>query len=274
MRSAVKDPATFVGILVAFILVIIAIVINGDGDESSIDFASMVGFLDVRSILIVVAGTMAVVTACYSFAELKQLQGLVARTIFYNAENPSDTATRSLELAEIARKNDALGLEKYEEMAEHNHFLHKGLRMIIDGAEKNTILRVINEDIHAMRFRHDNGVSMLLKSAEIAPAMGLIGTLVGLVKMLGNLEDPSTIGPSMAVALLTTFYGAMLSYMVFTPLASKLERNSKAEESTARIYLKTLESIIDKENPRKLEATINSMLAPDKRIQYYEEIER
>jgi chemotaxis protein MotA len=99
--------------------------------------------------------------------------------------------------------------------------------------------------------------------------MGLIGTLIGLVQMLGSLEDTSTIGPAMAVALLTTFYGAILSYMIFTPLASKLERNTKQEMIVARIYVQSILSMLKKENPRKLEMMINGILPPNKRIRYF-----
>ena len=105
---------------------------------------------------------------------------------------------------------------------------------------------------------------------EFSPAMGLIGTLIGLVQMLGNLGDPSTIGPAMAVALLTTFYGAVLANMVFLPLASKLERNSKEEALVSNIYLMGAASIGRQENPRRLEMLINSLLPPSQRVRYFD----
>jgi len=111
---------------------------------------------------------------------------------------------------------------------------------------------------------------VLRKAAEFAPAMGLIGTLIGLVQMLGNLDDPSTIGPAMAVALLTTFYGAVLANMVFSPMASKLERNSAEESMVNTIYMMGAASIGRQENPRRLEMLLNSILPPGKRVQYFD----
>jgi chemotaxis protein MotA len=108
------------------------------------------------------------------------------------------------------------------------------------------------------------------KAGDIAPAMGLIGTLIGLVQMLGNLDDPSSIGPSMAVALLTTFYGAVLANMVFMPLAAKLERNSGEEELLNSVYMVGAVSIGRQENPRRLEMLINSILPPSKRVSYFD----
>src|SRR5690606_15287466 len=104
------------------------------------------------------------------------LPKLLWQTVFYRAENPSESALRSLEIAEIARKNDILGLDKYEDLIEHNPFLKKGLRMVIDGVEKDKVLHAVQEDIDAMYDRHEQGIAILLKAAEIAPAMGLIGT--------------------------------------------------------------------------------------------------
>jgi chemotaxis protein MotA len=114
---------------------------------------------------------------------------------------------------------------------------------------------------------------MLRKAAEIAPAMGLIGTLIGLVQMLSELDNPSNIGPNMALALLTTLYGALLAFMVFTPLASKIERNSDEELLLDKIYLHSIISISIQENPRMLERKINTILPPSKRIRVYKENE-
>ena len=121
-----------------------------------------------------------------------------------------------------------------------------------------------------MTLRHEKSAGVFRKAAEVSPAMGLIGTLVGLVQMLGNLEDPSTIGPAMAVALLTTFYGAILANMVFAPLASKLERNSDEEALVQNLYLLGAVSIGRRENPRHLEAMLNSLLPPSARLQQFD----
>ena len=128
----------------------------------------------------------------------------------------------------------------------------------------------MRHELMAMRERHAKSADVFRKAAEVAPAMGLIGTLVGLVRMLGSLDDPSTIGPSMAIALLTTFYGAILANMVFGPIASKLERNSSEETLLQNFYLLGAGSIGRQENPRRLEVLLNTLLPPTKRLHVYD----
>jgi chemotaxis protein MotA len=134
----------------------------------------------------------------------------------------------------------------------------------------NEIENVLQREIDAMVDRHMAGANVMRKAADVSPAMGLIGTLIGLVQMLSNLEDPSSIGPSMAIALLTTFYGAILSNMVFSPLAAKLERNSAEEALAAEMVLLGASSISRKENPRRLETSVNAILPPAKRVWFFE----
>ena len=129
---------------------------------------------------------------------------------------------------------------------------------------------MMQREFQALNKRIECTIRILRKAAEISPAMGLIGTLVGLVQMLGNLEDPNTIGPSMAIALLTTFYGVILANMVFTPLASKLERNSKDDMIIASLYVMSAASIGKQESPRRLEMLLNTALPPEHRVTYYE----
>lgn len=126
----------------------------------------------------------------------------------------------------MARKKGVLALQNVVGSMQNEPFLHKGMLMVVDGTPGEEVESIMRRDLQATIQRHAKSTSVLRKMGEFAPAMGLIGTLIGLVQMLGNLDDPSTIGPSMAVALLTTFYGAVLANMVFLPLAAKLERNS------------------------------------------------
>ena len=142
--------------------------------------------------------------------------------------------------------------------------------MVVDGSKSDEIERVMTRKVNAMAVRHAKAAGVLRKAADVSPAMGLIGTLVGLVQMLGQLDDPSTIGPSMAVALLTTFYGAVLSNMVFSPLASKLERNSDEEMLLNNIYVTGVTSIGRQENPRRLEMLVNTLLSPADRVQHFD----
>lgn len=265
MKSRVVDFSTFIGIAVCLAILLWAMTLGGHDK-----LAVLISFIDVPAVLIVLVGTLAVTTACFSIEEVLGMRQLLARTIAYRSENPSDSAKCSLALAELARKQGFLHLENAETLWKHNPILKKGVRMMIDGIVEDQVMRSLSEDVNAMVDRHTNGILILRKAAEISPAMGLIGTLIGLVHMLGSLDDPSSIGPAMAIALLTTFYGALMSFVIYVPLATKLERNTRAEVSTARIYLRTIESIFRKENPRQLEIGLNSLMQPTKRIHYFD----
>ncbi len=258
VRSIV-DVATVFGIMGAFALIITAIVLGG----------SPYAFIDIPSICIVIGGTLGITTACYSFRDLGTAFRIVMSTVFYHSRNPSSAALHVLQLAELSRRKGLLAMEPYVPRLMNEEMLHKGLKMLLDGSTGDEIERIMHGEIQAAMRRHVRTVNVLRKAAEVSPAMGLIGTLVGLVQMLGNLSDPSAIGPSMAVALLTTFYGAILANMVFSPLAAKLERNSSEEALINQIHVMAATSIGRHENPRRLEMLLNTILPPDHRIEYF-----
>ena len=259
MNTVVTDLSTILGIFLALLMVGVAIAMGGQ----------ISAFADLPSMMIVVMGTFMLTSACYSFEEVMRSLGLVAKTMVYSAENPSASAIQALKVAEVARKKGILGLQDDIGLTTHNPFFRRSVDMVIDGATDEEVARLLTQEVNAMHDRHGKSTAILRKAAEIAPAMGLIGTVIGLVQMLGQLDDPSKIGPAMAIALLTTLYGALLSYMVLSPLATKLERNTKHEVLIMRIYLKTSESIARKENPRRLELSLNSMLPPASRVKYF-----
>ena len=149
-------------------------------------------------------------------------------------------------------------------------YLQKGIALAVDGATPEEIERVLANEIDIVDEHRIREAAVLRRAAEVAPAMGLIGTLVGLIQMLANLDDPSSIGPAMAVALLTTFYGAVMAYMVFAPIAAKLEKNADDENLELRIYLAGAASIARLERPRTLETYLNTMLPPSKRLSIYD----
>ena len=260
MHGQKFDASTAIGLAIAATLVASAIMLGG----------TPLAFLDLPSTLIVIGGTFALTTACFSIPEVMKSQSLFLRTIFYTNDPPGEAAIKMLEYAENARKNGILALQNFIASEPMSPFLLKGLTMVIDGLPIESAEQVLKQDILSMVDRHNKGVAVFRKSAEISPAMGLIGTLIGLVQMLGNLDDPSNIGPAMAVALLTTLYGAMLAFMVFTPVAAKLERITKEEVMVNTVYLKGVVSIAKQENPRQLETLINTILPPDKRIKYFD----
>jgi len=253
------DLATLLGLVGGFGLMAIAVILGG----------SPGAFLDLPAFLIVIGGTVCITTACFSLGEVLNSQIVIAKAVFGRPKDPAQAAIRILQLSERARKEGILGLERQLSRANTDPFLSKAMDLVLDGTTPEEIEKILKNDVNSMATRHVKGASVLRKAAEIAPAMGLIGTLIGLVQMLGRLDDPATIGPAMAVALLTTFYGAVLANMVFSPLASKLERNSMEEVILHNVYLVGAASISRQENPRRLEMLINTLLPPSKRVQYF-----
>ena len=259
VRSSM-DMATVIGLACGFLFISGAIFWGGAPGS----------FVSPPSILIVIGGTVAVTTACFSLGEMRRSVRVVMQTFMYSSRDPADAAVQVLKIAEMARKQGVLALQNLLGSIQAEPFLHKGVSMLVDGTPGSEVEAVMRSEMHSTVQRHAKCTNVLRKMGETAPAMGLIGTLIGLVQMLGNLKDPSSIGPAMAVALLTTFYGAVLANMVFLPLASKLERNSTEEALITNIYLMGAASIGRQENPRRLEMLINSLLPPSQRVRYFD----
>ncbi|GEO81473.1 motility protein A [Pararhodospirillum oryzae] len=257
---ALPDLATVLGIGGALVLILIALVLGG----------SPGAFFDVPSILIVVLGTLAVTLASFTMKDVGVTGVMLAGTLFQGGRAPRSAALKVLSLADFARKHGVLRFQgQILEGLRDDPFLHKGLALVVDGLPEPDVEAILAQDIHATQQRLARATSVLRRAAEVAPAMGLIGTLIGLVQMLGHLDDPGAIGPGMAVALLTTFYGAILGNVVFLPLAGKLERNGADDTLVRRIYLVGVLSVARKENPRRLEMLLNSALPPAQRVDYY-----
>jgi len=251
---------TLLGIVAGFGLIISAMLYGG----------SPADFINLQSVLIVLGGTVAITIVSFSLKELRQIPGALWRLMVYTPHDPQEIGVTMIQIAEKARSGGMVSLEKVSKSFENEPFLQKGLELTADGVKVDEIENILKQEIYSTVSIQSKSVDLLRRSAEVAPAMGLIGTLVGLVQMLGNLSDPSTIGPAMAVALLTTFYGAILAHMVLIPLSTKAERNSHNESTLNLLYLTGLLSIGREENPRRLEMQLNAMLPQKNRISYYD----
>ena len=250
------DFATLGGVLGAFAMIVTAMALGG----------SPGAFVDVPALLIVLGGSFLVTTISFSLGEVFRAQGVMLKAVLYNAQDPGAAGDQVLLLAKQARRHGVLSLQRILRNLNNHPFLFRALRLAVDGTPADQIEQVLNAEVQAMAARHTRAAGILRRAGEVCPAMGLIGTLIGLVQMLGNLEDPESIGPAMAVALLTTFYGAILANMVFLPLAGKLERNSGVESLVHQLYALGAVSIARQENPRRLEILMNTLLPPDQRI--------
>lgn len=227
-------------------------------------------FIDVPSILIVILGTITVTFTSYTGREIGLAMPVIWGSIVRQVFNPSTLARELLDLTVITRRRGILALNIYADQLARHPFMENTLQMAADGMTAPEVARLVHQDIDMMLEGYKKAAGMLRRASEIAPAMGLIGTLIGLVQMLVSLDDPASIGPSMALALLTTFYGAIMGTMVLAPLAAKLERNANEEVLIKTLIQTTALAMLAQINPRKLELDLNSHLPPDQRIRYFD----
>jgi chemotaxis protein MotA len=253
------DAATLVGVASGLGLVLLAMAMGG----------APIAFFDVPSILIVVGGTLGVTTACFSLEDMARAHVVAGKAIFRSGRDPAAAARDVLKLADLARRRGILAVEQEIDATVRDPFGRKALLLVVEGAPGDEIEGFLKRDIQETMQRHAAGADVFRRAAEISPGMGLIGTLIGLVQMLSNLDDPATIGPSMAVAILTTFYGAILATMIFTPLAAKLERNAAADALVGNVYMLAAAAIARQEHPRRLENLLNALLPPSQRVRYH-----
>jgi chemotaxis protein MotA len=260
-RRTLFDGATVFGLLGGLALVVAAILLGGSAGA----------FLNFPGLLIVIGGTIAVTAVSFTLGDMVRTFAVLGSTVFYRERDPQDVAYTMLELSDYSRKHGVLRLqgEPLQRFAKEP-FLHKALIMLIEGVPEKDIGDILGEDLAASSARIQRSANVLRKAAELSPAMGLIGTLIGLVQMLRNLDNPGVIGPSMAVALLTTFYGVLLANMVFNPLASKLERNAADEHLINYLHTLGILSIARNDNPRRLEMLLNSALPPESRVRFFD----
>lgn len=184
------------------------------------------------------------------------------KAFFYKTDDPSQLIEEAVQLADLARKNGLLALEGQEIS---NDFLKQGIGLCVDGHDPGLVQKMLGKDISLTIERHEVGQTMFKNMAIMAPAMGMIGTLVGLVQMLANMSDPASIGPAMAVALLTTLYGAIIANAFAQPLADKLARASALEKTNKSLILETISGIQEGMNPRVLEQLLATYLPASKR---------
>ena len=250
---------TLIGLGLAFALIVGAVIIGGQP----------LAFFNLQAAFIVLGGTAAVTLVSFTWSETRHAAGAMSAALAGGRPCLSNTAMQLLQFADKARRSSAETVMKTGKMVKsHPQFAH-AIAMLADGIEEPMVERMMEEEVRSSLQRHHMSARFFRRAAEVAPAMGLIGTLVGLVQMLGALQDPAAIGPAMGVALLTTLYGAILANMVFAPVAAKIERDAQTQAAMISLYRAGVSSINSKENPRKLELLLNSMLPPAERVQYF-----
>jgi len=246
------DLATLIGILGSVGFVVMAMVQGGD----------IAMFINVPSILIVFCGSLFVVLSQYTLGQFFGAGKIAGKAFMFKIDTPESQIEKIVEMADAARKGGFLALEEAEIA---NPFMQKGVDMLVDGHDVEVVRATLSKDISMTSERHEFGKTIFKSLGDVAPAMGMIGTLVGLVAMLSNMDDPKSIGPAMAVALLTTLYGAMLANLICLPIAVKLTNRAAEEKLNQSLVLDGIIGIADGQNPRVIEGILKSYLAASKR---------
>lgn len=246
------DLATLIGFIVAWVL-IIATIAMGSG---------AIVFVNAPSFMIVIGGAFAVVMMRFTLAQFLGSFKTAVKAFLYKSESAEDLISTVVELATVARKEGLLALEG-REIA--NPVLEKGITMLVDGHEPAIVQRALTTEMNETVARHSIGQDIFKQIGDAGPAMGMIGTLIGLVQMLSNMSDPKSIGPAMAVALLTTLYGAMLANMFALPVSDKLALRSAEEQLNKNIIIMSVLGIQEGQNPKVLEELLKNYLPASKR---------
>lgn len=246
------DIATILGVVLALGLILSSIIIGG---------GSLVSFIDPPSIMVVIGGSIAAAMISFPMKTFLGVFSVSMKTILYKIDSIPLLIEQLVSLAETARRDGLLALEGRIEEIE-NSFIVLGIQMAVDGTRPEVMEDIMRTELDAVATRHRNGKSILDTMGRFAPAFGMIGTLMGLVIMLGDMSDPSKIGAGMAVALLTTLYGAIVSNVFFLPLAEKLGFTNKQELLAMEIVVRGILAIQSGENPRVIEQKLNTFVPP------------
>jgi chemotaxis protein MotA len=246
------DIATVIGLLLAFSMMGLSVVMGG---------GTFGAFWDTASVLMVIGGTAGAVLVCFPIKTVLKAPKVLLKSVRYKSPSPAELIKQLVSLAETARRDGLLALEA-RLVEVDNPFIKLGIQMAVDGTRPEVIEDVMRTEIESMALRHKDGKAIVDQIGKCAPAFGMIGTLLGLIIMLGNMSDPSSIGSGMAVALITTLYGAVLSNASFLPLAEKLAYISKQEIVAREIVVRGIMAIQSGENPRIIEQKLSTFLPP------------
>ena len=248
------DIASLAGLLLGVVMFVFGVFSNGG-------LEALGNMVDPASVIITIGGSISGVLASMKLPEF--INGLKGITLIFknSTDDPAETIKKIIDLSNVARKEGLLALEEAANDIEDS-FMKKGVMLVVDGTDPELVRAIMETSLTHIEERHKKVISFWEKWAELGPAWGMIGTLIGLVNMLKNLEDASTIGPAMAVALLTTLYGSLIANWLCSPIATKLKVNNDAEIMLKEMTVEGLLSIQAGENPRVIEEKLKSFLAP------------
>ncbi|WP_017756145.1 flagellar motor protein MotP [Calidifontibacillus oryziterrae] len=252
-----NDIATTLGLVAAVVFFLFGILSNAG-------FAGLVNFIDIPSFFIVIGGTTGALLTAFTLPELKNLFKVVKQAFSQHEQDLEGLIKIFVNLSDRARREGLLALEAEMENVD-DEFIKKGVLLAVDGIEPDVINDIMSAEITAMEDRHKIGRAIVEKAGELAPAWGMIGTLVGLILMLKNLNDPSTLGPSMAIAIITTLYGSLVANVICIPLASKLAARTEKEVFLKQIVIEGVIGVQSGQNPKILEEKLSAFLPANAR---------
>lgn len=244
------DLATLIGLIGSFAIIAMAMVLSG----------GLFMFADLPSVLIVVVGSLFVTMTKYSLGQFLGAVKVAVKAFVFKVDDPESLIDEVVELADAARKGGLLSLEGKEVSSD---FLESGIQLLVDGHDPEVVKTLLNKDMKQAIERHELGARIFQSLGDVAPSMGMVGTLIGLVAMLANMDDPKSIGPAMAVALLTTLYGAMIANMFAIPIAEKLRLRRGEESMIKSLIIDALLAIQAGQNPRVIDSMLRNYL-PEK----------
>lgn len=252
------DILTPLGMIAGLAIVSFGIITNAD-------VTGFLYFIDPASLLIVLGGVFGAMLVSFPLKDIKKLFVVIKQAFTHEEHNLKELIDVFVSLSERARKEGLLSLENAaSEM--NDPFMKKGILLAVDGLEPEVINDIMNAEISAMEERHKKGRMMLERAADLAPAWGMIGTLIGLVLMLRNLNDPDSLGPNMAVAIITTFYGSVLANLFFLPMANKLAVKTEKEVFFKQIIIEGVIGVQSGQNPHILEEKLSAFLSDKERL--------
>lgn len=260
------DLASIIGLVLSFVLMVFGMVF----ENGTVDFAKAGSFIHVQSILITFGGSlMAVLAQSESLGAFVKNLKSITLIMKVTQASEGEIIHKIIDLSNVARKEGLLALEEAANEVE-DEFLKKGILLIVDGTDPELVRSILESELTAIEDRHGATIGFWETIATMGPAWGMIGTLIGLINMLKKLDDPSTVGPSMATALITTYYGSILANWIATPVALKLKQKSAKEIRMKEVVVEGLLSIQAGENPRVIEEKLKSFLAPAERASFNE----
>lgn len=239
---------TAIGLFIGVAFVVGSVIVTGEP----------VLFWNLPSAFIIFGGTLGVVITAFPLHRLKTFGSVVKRSFKRDSYDLKNDILVLIKFSEISRRDGILALEDYADQFTEDDFIKKGIQLIVDGADEEQLRNLLEGSTYFMKQRHQKGASMIELIASTAPALGLLGTYVGLIPMLNNLDDPTKLGPMMALELVSSFYGAFIAYVIFAPMARKLKFMNKEEESRRELLIEGLAAIHQGKNPKLIKEELSA----------------